>query len=213
MDNDFALKIEKIKEWLGTGSINVFGMPMSGKDTVGVRLAEAIGARFLSGGLIIRSMEAMNNKHLTDNGNLIDTDIFYDWVLPYFDKPELKGASLVLSSIGRVFGEEDTVIQKAAESGHEIKVAVALNVSEAVVTQRWQEVSSLKSQNRGIRKDDESLEIFENRLKEFREKTVPVLLHYRKLGLLVEVKAGGDRDEVYRETVEEIYKFVSLKTS
>ena len=68
------------------------------------------------------------------------------------------------------------MIKKAEESGHPIKVAVALNVSEATVTQRWREVSQLKSQNRGVRRDDESLEIFENRLKEFREKTVPVLL-------------------------------------
>lgn len=209
MDNSFALKLEKIKEWLGTGSINIFGMPMSGKDTVGVRLAEELGGRFLSGGLIIRAMESMNDKHLTDKGNLIDTNIFYEWVLPYFDKEELKGSGLVLSSIGRVYGEEGVVMKKAEESGHEIKVAVALNVSEAVVTERWREVSQLKSQNRGIRRDDESLEIFENRLKEFREKTVPVLLHYRMLGKLVEVKAGGDKDTVYSDTVEAIYKFAT----
>ena len=27
-------KITVIKQWLGTGSINVFGLPFSGKDTV-----------------------------------------------------------------------------------------------------------------------------------------------------------------------------------
>ena len=32
-------KLAKIKAWLGTGSLNVFGLPMSGKDTVGERLA------------------------------------------------------------------------------------------------------------------------------------------------------------------------------
>ena len=50
-------KIETIKEWLGTGSINIFGLPMSGKDTQGIKLAEALGAKFLSSGLIIRAME------------------------------------------------------------------------------------------------------------------------------------------------------------
>ena len=59
-------KIAKIKEWLGTGSINIFGLPMSGKDTVGIRLAEALGARFLSSGIIIRAMEQEKNKHYTD---------------------------------------------------------------------------------------------------------------------------------------------------
>ena len=50
-------KLQFIKTWLKTGSINIFGLPMSGKDTVGVRLAEDLGARFLSSGMIIRAME------------------------------------------------------------------------------------------------------------------------------------------------------------
>ena len=41
-------KLEKIKSWLGTGSLNIFGLPMSGKDTVGMRLAEDLQAKFLS---------------------------------------------------------------------------------------------------------------------------------------------------------------------
>ena len=50
-------KVAKTREWLGTGSINVFGLPFSGKDTVGLRLAELLGAKFLSSGLILRAAE------------------------------------------------------------------------------------------------------------------------------------------------------------
>ena len=50
-------RIKTIKDWLGTGSINIFGLPMSGKDTQGIKLAEALGAKFLSSGMIIRAME------------------------------------------------------------------------------------------------------------------------------------------------------------
>ena len=209
MESELAPRLQKIKTWLGTGSINIFGMPMSGKDTVGVRLAEDIGGRFLSSGLIIRSMEAMNNRHLTDRGELIDTNIFYDWVLPYFDKEELKDSALVLSSIGRVYGEEDVVIERARLSGHPIKIAVALNISEASVIERWKTVATVDEiNNRGARLDDNSLEVFENRLKEFRNKTVPVLLHYRAMGILVEVHANADRETVYRETIDQIYQFI-----
>lgn len=209
MESELAPKLQKIKTWLGTGSINIFGMPMSGKDTVGVRLAEDIGGRFLSSGLIIRSMEAMNNRHLTDRGELIDTNIFYDWVLPYFDKAELKESALVLSSIGRVYGEEDVVIERARLAGHPIKIAVALNISEASVIERWKTVTAVDEINdRGSRRDDNSLEVFENRLKEFRNKTVPVLLHYRAMGILVEVHANADRETVYRETIDQIYQFI-----
>ena len=40
-------KLAMIKSWLGTGSLNVFGLPMSGKDTVGERLAKDLDAKFL----------------------------------------------------------------------------------------------------------------------------------------------------------------------
>ena len=50
-------RIDTIKKWLGYGSINIFGLPMSGKDTQGVKLAETLNAKFLSSGMIIRAME------------------------------------------------------------------------------------------------------------------------------------------------------------
>lgn len=203
-----AEKLVFLKNWLGTGSINIFGLPMSGKDTVGVKLAEALGGKFLSSGLIIRSMEAMKNKHLTDKGDLIETDLFYDWVLPYFDREDLKPFPLILSSIGRWFGEEDTVLDRAKTSGHEIKAAVVLNVSEADVSRRWETVATLKDRSdRGNRQDDLSPEVFEKRISEFREKTLPVLLHYRALGLLVEVKADLEREAVFYNLVDALYKF------
>lgn len=205
MEPNVEQKILAIKQWLGTGSINIFGLPMSGKDTVGVKLAEVIGGKFLSSGLIIRSMEALKNQHLTDRGELIDTDLFYDWVLPYFDKEELKSFPLVLSSIGRWSGEEDAVIKHASNSGHEIKAVVILNISEASVTNRWETVATL--QDRGTRYDDEKPEVFEKRLEEFRTKTLPVVLHYRNMGLLIEVKADAERDIVFAEMVDKLYAF------
>ena len=82
-------QLQTIKKWLGTGSINIFGLPMSGKDTVGVRLAEALNGKFLSSGLIVRALEKSTNQDITGNGKLMPQNLFYDWVLPYFEKKEL----------------------------------------------------------------------------------------------------------------------------
>ena len=209
MEVTYAQKIEQIKKWLGTGSINIFGLPMSGKDTVGVRLASALGGKFLSSGAIIREMEAQQHQKLSAGGELINTDVFYDWVLPYFDKEELKTFSLVLSSIGRWHGEEDTVMDRAKTSGHEIKAAIVLNVSEADVMNRWETAQMI--QDRGKRIDDEKPEVFQKRLEEFRDKTRPVLLHYRDLGLLVEVRGDAERDAVFEELVNKLYYFSLTK--
>jgi adenylate kinase len=197
-------KITTIKQWLGTGSINIFGLPMSGKDTQGIKLAETLDAKFLSSGIIIRAMEKQSRNKFSEKGNLIPTNVFYEWVLPYFERPDLFKYPLILSSVGRWFGEEDQVMSVAAGAGHEIKAVIILNVSEADVEKRFNEAKILD--DRGERADDKDLEIFHNRLKEFREKTLPVIQHYRSLGLLVEVNGDQTRDAVFNEIVEKLYR-------
>lgn len=196
-------KINTIKKWLGTGSINIFGLPMSGKDTVGIRLAELIDARFLSSGMIIRAAENETNKKMTANGELIPTNIFYDLVLPYFEREDLKGFPLILSSIGRWYGEEKEVLKVAEGAGHPIKAAVILDVSEDDIARRWETAKVLG--DRGMREDDKDPDVFRKRITEFRTKTLPVLKTYKDLGLLVNVRADMTRDEVFNALVEKLY--------
>ena len=198
-------KIATIKKWLGTGSIDVFGLPMSGKDTQGVKLAEALDAKFISSGLIIRACEAESGQNLTESGELIPTNIFYDWVLPYFSRPELAKYPLVLSSIGRWKGEEDKVMVTAYEAGHRIKAVVLLNISEADVENRFDASKTLN--DRGDRKDDKDIETFRRRIAEFRTKTMPVLEHYRSLNMLITVNGDQTRNAVFEEMIDKLYKF------
>lgn len=195
-------KIAKIKTWLGTGSINIFGLPMSGKDTQGIKLAEALNAKFLSSGIIIRAMESQTKQNLSGQGNLIPTDIFYEWVLPYFKRPDLAEYPLILSSIGRWHGEEEQVMSTASDSNHEIKAVIVLNISEAEVTSRFEASKILN--DRGDREDDKNTQIFNNRLQEFRTKTAPVLQFYKSKGLLIEVKGNQTREQVFNELVEKL---------
>lgn len=196
-------KINVIKSWLGTGSINIFGLPMSGKDTQGIRLAKTLGAKFLSSGIIIRAKEAETHQNLSESGALIPTNIFYDWVLPYFERLDLRDFPLILSSIGRWSGEETIVMNAAAGGGHDIKAAVLLNISESDVKSRFEAAKILN--DRGGRADDKDEKTFNTRLEEFRTKTMPVINHYNDLGLLITVKGDGTRDEVFNELVEKLY--------
>lgn len=205
-DLNLKEKITKIKAWLGTASLNIFGLPMSGKDTVGERLAQDLNAKFLSSGIIIRAYEAEQNAHMTDGGKLIPTNTFYDIILPYFSREDLKNDPLVLSSVGRWAGEEDKIMEAAKQGGHEIKAVVLLDLTETETKERFE--AAKKLDDRGGRADDASLEIFETRIKEFQEKTVPVLEHYERLGLLVKVPAVGTRDEVYESVVSALIKFI-----
>ena len=199
-------KLEKIKSWLGTGSLNIFGLPMSGKDTVGMRLAEDLQAKFLSSGIIIRAYEAEQNEDMTGSGKLIPTNTFYDIILPHFSREELRNDSLVLSSVGRWSGEEDKIMEAAKAGGHEIKAVVMLDLTEEEVKNRFETAKELN--DRGERADDANIEVFETRLAEFREKTMPVLNHYDELKMLVKVPAIGSRDEVYANVIDRLVEFI-----
>ena len=200
-------KITTIKQWLGTGSINIFGLPMSGKDTQGIRLAETLNAKFLSSGMIIRAMEQETKQNLSSNGALIPTNVFYEWVLPYFERRDLFESPLILSSIGRWSGEETQVMSTAAGAGHDIKAAIILNLSEADAEKRFEVAKTLD--DRGNRPDDKNITVFRTRLQEFRDKTLPVLEHYNTLGLLIPINGNQTRDAVFNEIVEKLYQKAS----
>ena len=197
-------KIKTIKNWLGTGSINIFGFPMSGKDTQGIKLAEVLGAKLLSSGIIIRAKENEIHKNLTGHGALIPTNTFYDWILPYFYRSDLANQPLILSSVGRWSGEEDQIISTAEDSGHTLKAVLLLNISEADVENRWTAAKTLE--DRGDRKDDKDIETFHTRLEEFRTKTLPVLQHYKTLGLLININGDQSRDDVFNEIINKLYE-------
>lgn len=195
-----------IKNWLDTGSLNIFGLPMSGKDTVGMRLAEDLQAKFLSSGIIIRAYEAEQNEDMTGSGKLIPTNTFYDIILPYFSRKELQNDSLILSSVGRWSGEEDKIMEAARVGGHEIKAVIMLDLTEEEVKKRFRAAKELN--DRGGRADDANMEVFETRLAEFREKTMPVLNHYDELKMLIKVPANQSRDEVYDTVIEKLIEFI-----
>lgn len=203
-------KLGFIKRWLGEGGVNIFGLPMSGKDTVGKKLAGDLGAKFLSSGDIIRKVEAEKNLDMTSSGALIPTNKFYDIVLPYFRHQDLAGFPLVLSSIGRWSGEEKEVMSAAENGGHPIKAVVELDISEDEARKRWGVARELN--DRGERPDDLEPEVFETRILEYHEKTTPVLETYRKLGTLIVVDGTGSRDEVYQKVVEALYNYGRRKT-
>lgn len=200
-------RIQQIKTWLGIGSINIFGLPMSGKDTVGVQLAEKLGAKFLSSGMIVRAMEQALGQDMTGKGNLIPSNVFYDWVLPYFEHKDLWKYPLILSSIGRWSGEENEVMAVAKASGHTIRAAIELQLSDQDVVERWEAAKILG--DRGLRQDDADPEVFQNRIREYHEKTLPVLQHYQELGLLLPVAANLPREQVLNNVIDALASFAS----
>lgn len=195
-------KTPQIKEWLGAGSINFFGLPFAGKDSQANRLAERFNATVLSSGDIFRnSVIPEKTKAMIDRGELAPTQDFIAIVLPYLQKAEFSGRPLMLSSVGRWHGEEEGVIGALDESDHPLKAVVYLSLSEDIAIQRL----SLEENAavRGIRADDSEEKLLK-RIDEFKQKTLPVIEYYRQHGLLIEIDASLPKDEVEQLILEEL---------
>lgn len=208
-------KIAHIREWLGTGSINIFGIQFSGKDTVGKRLAECVGAEFISSGDIMR--DTFLGKNVTTDpevlraaqvgslsGSLMPTEEFKRMIVASLSSPGLDGKSLILSTVGRWIGEEGPVMNALNTSGHPTKAILLLNINEDEAWKRWHIARNTRN---GGRHDDIDEERVARRLSEFRDKTLPVIEVYRKMGMVLEINGEQDRDKVFSDVIDALYKF------
>ncbi len=198
MTTDIETKIETIKNWLGSGSINIFGLPYSGKDTHGAEVASMLEGPLIGGGDIIRSSQDENLKEHAAKGSLAPQDEYLAMILPYFSREEFSGRPLVLSSVGRWIGEEKSVMESAESSEHPVKAAIYLNIPSDTARQRWQN-------NNRARHDDQDAEVFEERISEFETKTLPVLEVYEGLGLLIEIDALPAIPVVTMKMIDELH--------
>lgn len=194
-----------LRKWLGSGSINIFGMPFAGKDTLAHNLSDALHAQVISGGDILRShSDQANIKKLMATGELFPTDYYLSIVLPYISQPKFEGRPLILSSLGRWTGEEPIIVKACSQAGHPIKAVLHLNISEKIVWDRFE--ASQKTHDRSHRHDD-AAHILEVRLKEYRQKTVPVLDFYRRKNLLIEIDGHQKIEDTTNGALEEITNF------
>ena len=200
-------KITTIRDWLSTGSINIFGRPFAGKDTHGRELEELLDGVLLGGGDILRNSVVPDHvKECLREGKLIPTKDYIEIVLPYLSQDKFAQKPLILSSVGRWHGEEEGVLSATEEADHPIKAVIHLMVDEDSIRQRWQENRLLD--DRGGR-DDDTEEVLEIRLQEYREKTTPVIEFYKTADLLIEIDGTLDKKIVLGNIIDALYELAT----
>ena len=198
-------KIEAIKQWLDSGSINIFGRPFAGKDSQCYKIAEILGGKVISGGEILRSSDKVSSllKRDIDSGKMAPSQEYLNIIGNYLGKKELSGHPLILSSVGRLHGEEYSVMQALTKSSHPLKIAVYLNITEEESFRRWQ---MLQENNDRQNRADDCEEILKTRNQEFIKNTLPVLQYYRQLNLLIEIDGKQSRKDVTQDIIDYIYQ-------
>lgn len=198
-------KQQIIKSWLKSGSINLFGRPYAGKDTQCERLAAWLDAPIIGGGDIIRGTKnlAPQIRQAEESGALVPQDSYIALIAPYFRKDEFKGKPLALSSLGRWHGEEDPIMQAAAQSGHSIKCVVHIAINPKLARQRFE---AAHTDTTRIARSDHDAYVLETRLKEFAEKTMPALDFYKRRGLLEVIDGTRSIQEVEMLIIDALYR-------
>lgn len=200
-------KIAAIKAWLGTGSINIFGLPFAGKDTHGAFLAQLLDASLLSGGDIMRNSTIPDHvRAIIDAGALAPTEDYIRIVLPYLSSQQFAGKPLVLSSVGRWHGEEEGVMQAANESGHPLKAVLYLHITIKTAYERFSH--SQTKGGRGSRADDTQDKLI-TRFSEFEDKTLAVIDFYRSKGMLLEIDGNPSVDSVRATIIDRLYELAT----
>jgi adenylate kinase len=196
-------RLQKVKNWLGNGSINIFGWPFSGKDTQGQRLAKLFNASLIGGGEILRNAQNVPRHvhEIIDKGGLAPIDDYLNIIIPYLSKPEYSGKPIIMSSVGRWHGEEGAIVKGASDSGHPLKAVINLKLTEAIAKKRAAKSKLLH--DRGERADDTDKRL-ETRFDEFRNKTLPVIEFYRQKGLLVEIDGSLPPEEVTNQIINRL---------
>jgi adenylate kinase len=180
-----AYKWETIQRWLGAGSINIFGRPLAGKDTQASALSAWLHGVQLSGGQILRDAADPDVLNQIDKGLLLKQSQYLQVVTPYLSRSEYAGRPLILSSVGRWFGEQENIIAATNGSEHPMRAVVSLELNENQARERLSKLQAEGYGRRGERADDHHAAL-DIRLSEYAQKTEPVIDYYEQAGLLYE---------------------------
>ena len=91
-------------------------------------------------------------------------------------------------------------------ANHPLKAVIYLEISEEDVSERWEIAQTLG--DRGRRADD-AHGTLSTRLKEFREKTIPVIQHYDEKRLLIKIDGNPPEEIIFSNIIKSLNTLIS----
>ena len=169
----------------------ILGYPGCGKGTQSKLLAEVYNLKHISSGDLLRleieknTGRAKKLKEYMESGTLFPDELVNEIVLECV--PE---ENFILDGYPRKLSQTETID----------------NVNFALYIDLKEEEAIERILNRKDGRVDDNREVVRVRLQTFREKTQPVIDHYRSMGSLHEVDGSGTPEEVFRRVKECVSK-------
>jgi len=165
------------------------GPPGAGKGTQASRLCQHYHVPHISTGAMLREQIACSTelglkaKAYVESGELVPDDVI---VVMLKETLAAQPDGFILDGFPRTLKQAQVLDLMLLELHQELSAVVYLSVPDEVVVER------LLQRGRA----DDTEEIIGRRLEVFNEETTPVLEHYAKSGLLVEVEGVGSIEQV-----------------
>lgn len=214
-------------------NVIIFGPQGAGKGTQAKLLAHKYNLEHLEAGRILRDIVSKGGE-LADKisdylvkGLLVPTDFLFREVLkPKLGKVDIK-KGLVFDGVPRRLEEALLCERLLAEMGRKINYVFYIKISEKETYQRLGkrltcrqckrpfisgvDVESIKEQcpqcgGKLYQRDDDTRAAIAQRLRVFKEETLPVIKHYRKKGVLFKIDGEQSIDQVHLDIVQKIEK-------
>lgn len=179
----------------------LLGPPGGGKGTQADFLHRRLGLVHLASGDLFR--DHMNRAtelgvrargHIS-RGELVPDDVTIGMVWERLGEPDASGGT-VLDGFPRTVAQAEALDRMLPKLGCELERCVALTVDEDELVKRLLRRAALEG-----RSDDNEASI-RTRMREYREKTEPLIAYYRKRGALREVNGIGEIEEVARRIAQ-----------
>ena len=211
-------------------NIILLGSPGAGKGTQAVALEEATGMKHIASGDMFRTAVKEGTplgklaQSFLDKGELVPDDVVIGMVLERVSQPDCANG-VIFDGFPRT-PEQARALQEALEKRNDsINSVLLLQVPKEVLIQRvigrWtcrncqavyntyylapkkERICDLCAGDLYQRSDD-NLETINHRLEVYAAQTMPLINHYKDLGLLQEIEGLGDVDEITARMVQAV---------
>jgi adenylate kinase len=174
----------------------ILGAPGSGKGTLSKELKKDYGFVHISTGDVVRNSEDPELKKIIDGGNLVPDEMMIKILRKELKKlnPE---DNVILDGFPRTIKQARKLDSMLGKMGLGLNHALYLSLPDDIAKERIRG----RAKKEG-RKDDASEDIIENRFKEYKEKTFPLVDFYKKSRKLITVNAEDGKDDVLGQVVK-----------
>ena len=195
----------------------LLGPPLSGKGTLAEKLSAKLWFATAAPGAILREEAAAGTElgkraaSLTEKGNLLDDTTINSLISVWIERQ--RGGAFVFDGYPRTIGQASALDGLLMNRNWRVDLAVLLEADRAILENRVATRTGCRKCGRIFstkgfqsycscggelfRRSDDTVEVLEQRLAEYSEKTAPVIEFYERAGTLRRVDATTSAEDVF----------------